>query len=98
MKLRDTNIYLNDDLEEFIRNIQPPITQENYSEILRCSNEMIESNDEISEYPKVNYHENRLHLACKDKQGLKKIKQFISTGVITQSYFSFYFSFYLGWY
>ena len=37
MKLRDSNIYLSDDLEEFIANIQPPITEENYSEILRRS-------------------------------------------------------------
>ncbi len=37
MKLRDPNIYLDDDLEEFIANIQPPITEENYSEILRRS-------------------------------------------------------------
>jgi hypothetical protein len=37
MKLRDSQIYLNDDLEEFMANIQPPITEENCSEILRCS-------------------------------------------------------------
>ncbi len=36
MKLRDSQIYLNDDLEEFMANIQPPITEENCSEILRC--------------------------------------------------------------
>jgi hypothetical protein len=85
MKLRDPNIYLNDDLEEFIGNIQPPITQENYSEILRCSernsNEINESDEEKNESPHINYHENRLHLACKEGDSLKKIKQFISTGV-----------------
>ncbi len=37
MKLRDPNIHLDDDLEEFMANIQPPITKENYSEILRRS-------------------------------------------------------------
>jgi len=37
MKLRDKNIHLDDDLEEFMNNIQPPITKENYSEILRRS-------------------------------------------------------------
>jgi hypothetical protein len=77
MKLRDSHIYLNDDLEEFIANIQPPITEENYSEILRRNS--TESDDEKNE---INYHENRLHLACKEQNSLKKIKQFISTGVI----------------
>jgi len=92
MKLRHSHIYLNDDLEEFILNIQPPITEENYSEILRCSerssSEITESNDEITEYPAVKYHENRLHVACKEKNGLKKVKQFISTGVITNHIFN----------
>ncbi len=37
MKLRNSNIHLDDDLEEFMANIQPPITEENYSEILRRS-------------------------------------------------------------
>lgn len=37
MKLRDLNIRLNDDLETFMANIQPPITEENYNDILRCS-------------------------------------------------------------
>jgi len=87
MKLRDSHIYLDNDLEEFIANIQPPITKENYSEILRNSErsliEIPESNDEIIEYPIVNYHENRLHLACKEKNGLKKVKQYISAGVFT---------------
>jgi hypothetical protein len=87
MKLRDSHIYLNDDLEEFIANIQPPITEENYSEILRCSerstNEIIESDDEKNESREINYHENRLHLACKEQNSLKKIKHFISIGVIT---------------
>ncbi|CAF4180386.1 unnamed protein product, partial [Rotaria magnacalcarata] len=35
MKLRDPSIHLDDDLEEFMANVQPPITKENYSEILR---------------------------------------------------------------
>jgi hypothetical protein len=82
MKLHDLHIYLNDDLEEFIANIQPPITEENYSEILRCS----ESNsNEITECQKINYHENRLHLACKEKTDFKKVKQYISAGVIPHS-------------
>jgi hypothetical protein len=76
MKLRDPQIHLNDDLEEFMANIQPPITEENYSEILRCS-ELIESENED-----ISYQENRLHLACKDKNALKKVKQFITDGVI----------------
>jgi heme oxygenase len=46
MKLRDSNIYLNDDLEEFIANIQPAITEENYSEILRRSER---TNSEITD-------------------------------------------------
>jgi hypothetical protein len=78
MKLRDSRIYVNDDLEEFMANIQPPITEENYSEILRCSERpSSESNDEITEYQEV-----RLHLACTTKTDLKKVKQFISAGVI----------------
>jgi len=68
MKLRDSQIYLNDDLEEFTANIQPPITEENYSEILRCSERpSSESNDEITEYQEV-----RLHLACTTKTDLRK--------------------------
>ena len=35
MKLRDLSIHLDDELEEFIGSVQPPITEENYSEILR---------------------------------------------------------------
>ncbi len=46
MKLRDSNIHLDDDLEEFMANIQPPITEENYSEILRRSER---SNSEITD-------------------------------------------------
>lgn len=46
MKLRDRSIHLNDDLEEFMANIQPPITEENYSEILRRSER---SNSEITD-------------------------------------------------
>ena len=46
MKLRDPTIHLNDDLEEFMANIQPPITEENYSEILRRSER---SNSEITD-------------------------------------------------
>jgi hypothetical protein len=46
MKLRDSNIYLDDELEEFIANIQPPITEENYSEILRRSER---TNSEITD-------------------------------------------------
>jgi hypothetical protein len=46
MKLRDSNIHLDDDLEEFMANIQPRITEENYSEILRRSER---SNSEITD-------------------------------------------------
>lgn len=53
MKLRDPNIHLDDDLEEFMSNIQPAITEENYSEILRRSErtnseitDSIQSNDD----------------------------------------------------
>ena len=35
MKLRDSNIELDETLEEFMGNIQPPITKDNCSEILR---------------------------------------------------------------
>ncbi|CAF0957106.1 unnamed protein product [Rotaria sordida] len=106
MKLRNSHIYLNDDLEEFIANIQPPITEENYSEILRCSecyfNEitnLIESHENLTDNDddndeenheiiqnrkdlmKINSsHENRLNLACKEKNGLEKIKQYIIEG------------------
>ena len=48
MKVREPQIHLNDDLEQFMANIQPPITEENYSEILRCS-ESIE-NEQISHH------------------------------------------------
>jgi heme oxygenase len=53
MKLRDSNIHLDEDLEDFMSNIQPPITEENYSEILRRSERNVsemadssQSNDE----------------------------------------------------
>lgn len=46
MKLRDINIQLDDDLEEFMANVQPPITKENCSEILRRSER---SNSEITD-------------------------------------------------
>jgi uncharacterized Zn finger protein len=46
MKLRDPKIYLDEDLEEFMVNIQPPITEENYSEILRRSER---NNSEITD-------------------------------------------------
>lgn len=53
MKLRDPSIHLDDDLEEFMANIQPPITEDNYSEILRRSErtaseitDSLQSNDE----------------------------------------------------
>ncbi|CAF4073803.1 unnamed protein product [Rotaria sp. Silwood2] len=135
MKLRDPCIHLDDDLEEFMANIQPPITEENYSEILRRSER---TNSEITDSLQYNedsdddnnanesddddeailatlsddteneddndedeneldstirgksrqrkkiwrncYGESRLHLACKEKTGLKKVKQFISEG------------------
>ncbi|CAF2600649.1 unnamed protein product [Rotaria sp. Silwood2] len=105
MKLRDSHIYLNDDLEEFMANIQPPITEENYSEILRCSercfneitnlmesDEILIDNDDNEEenqetipdrkgLMKINYsHENRLHFACNEKNGLEKVKQYIIEG------------------
>ncbi len=75
MKLRDSRIYLNDDLEAFMTNLQPAVTEENYSEILRCSND-------ISECQTMNDHENPLHLACQEQNGLKKLKQFVTGGVI----------------
>ncbi|CAF0720580.1 unnamed protein product [Adineta steineri] len=134
MKLRDPTIYLDDDLEEFISNIQPPITEENYSEILRRSErtnseitDSSQSNDDDDDEDENNgnesddddailatisdesedddnedddeldstirgkgrqrkkiwrncYGESRLHLACKEKSGLRKVKQFISEG------------------
>jgi len=46
MKIRDSSIQLDDDLEEFMVNIQPPITEENYSEILRRAER---SNSEITD-------------------------------------------------
>ena len=50
MKLRDPNIRLDEDLETFMANIQPPITEENYNDILRCSercaNELMQSDNE----------------------------------------------------
>ncbi|CAF4627766.1 unnamed protein product [Rotaria sp. Silwood1] len=139
MKLRDPCIHLDDDLEEFMANIQPPITEENYSEILRRSErtnseitDSLQSNDDNDhDDEEINanesddddneailatlsdeteneddndedeneldstirgksrqrkkvwrncYGESRLHLACKEKNGLKKVKQFISEG------------------
>ncbi|CAF0740183.1 unnamed protein product [Adineta steineri] len=135
MKLRDPTIYLDEDLEEFISNIQPPITKENYSEILRRSErtnseitDSSQSNDDDDDDEDENngnesddddailatisdesedddnedddeldstirgkgrqrkkisrncYGESRLHLACKEKSGLRKVKQFISEG------------------
>ena len=56
MKLRDKNIHLDDDLEDFMNNIQPPITKENYSEILQGSErttseitDSLQSNDDDDE-------------------------------------------------
>jgi hypothetical protein len=53
MKLREPNIYLDEELEDFMANIQPPITEENYSEILRRSersnSEITDSNDDDDE-------------------------------------------------
>ena len=46
MKLRDRNIHLDEDLEEFMASVQPAITEENYSEILRRSER---SNSEITD-------------------------------------------------
>ena len=56
MKLRDPNIHLDDDLEEFMTNIQPPITEENYSEILRRSER---SNSEITDSAQSNDEDDR---------------------------------------
>ncbi|CAF3924728.1 unnamed protein product [Adineta steineri] len=84
MKQRDSLIYLNEELEEFIANIQPPITKENYNEILRYSernsNESIQSDDEQNELDNTHDSTNRLHLACKEKNGLTQVIQFISEG------------------
>lgn len=46
MKLRDRNIHLDDDLEEFMSSVQPAITADNYSEILRRAER---SNSEITD-------------------------------------------------
>ena len=46
MKLRDPNIRLDDKLEDFMTSVQPPITEENYSEILRRSER---SNSEVTD-------------------------------------------------
>ena len=134
MKLRDPNIYLDDESEEFMATIQPPITKENYSDILRRSertnseipdssqsdddendaensdndetilatlsdetdNEEDDNDDEDDieldstargkgrQRKKIwrnCYGESRLHLACKEKNGLKKVKQFVAEGV-----------------
>lgn len=143
MKLRDPSIMLDDDMEDFISNINPPITEDNYSEILRRSerssseiddscptNDGDDDDDDEGEEDNGNdsdndqtilatlsdesdveddsnddngddeldaaihgkarqrkkiwrncYGESRLHLACKEKNGLKKVKQFISEGV-----------------
>ncbi|CAF2157926.1 unnamed protein product [Rotaria magnacalcarata] len=136
MKLRDPSIHLDDDLEEFMANVQPPITKENYSEILRRAErtnseitDSLQSNDdEDDEETNGNgsgddddailatlsdetdneddndeddneldstirskrrqrkklwrncYGESRLHLACKEKNGIRKVKQFIAEG------------------
>ncbi|CAF0970998.1 unnamed protein product, partial [Adineta ricciae] len=135
LKLRDLSIHLDDELEEFIGSVQPPITEENYSEILRraerTTSEITDSlqsnNDEDEDEGNVDdddderiletlsdetdnedddggedeneldstlrgkgrqrrkiwrncYGESRLHLACKEKNGLRKVKQFISEG------------------
>ena len=133
MRLRDSNIEFDEDLEEFMANVQPPITKENCSEILRRSErtaseitDSAPSNDEDEEDDDDGsendatilatlsdgtdndddeeeddeldattrgkgrqrkkiwrncYGESRLHLACKEKHGLRKVKQFISEGV-----------------
>ena len=138
MKLRDSSIYLDEELEDFIANIQPPITKDNYSEILRRSerttsevtdsqtssddeadgddsdgdesendqtilatlsdetdNDDDDADEDENELDATThgksrlrkkiwrncYGESRLHLACKEKNGLKKVKQFISEGV-----------------
>lgn len=46
MKLRDRSIHLDEDLEDFMANVKPPITKENYSEILRRSER---TNSEITD-------------------------------------------------
>lgn len=51
MKLRDSQIILNDDLEEFMRNIHPPITEDNYSDILRCTERMSNMVDQHKSEP-----------------------------------------------
>lgn len=139
MKLRDPSIYLDDECEEFMASVQPPITKDNYSDILRRSErtssdipDSSHSNDDEGEDDDENdannsdddetilatlsdasdneedeggveedeidpstrgkgrqrkkmwrncYGESRLHLACKEKNGLKKVKQFIAEGV-----------------
>ncbi|CAF0793498.1 unnamed protein product [Adineta ricciae] len=89
MKLRDSNIRLDEDLETFMANIQPPITEENYNDILRCSercvNELMQSdNKQVQEgmttLNNICHSKTRLHLACKEKTGLKTVMQFIAEG------------------
>ena len=54
MKLRDRNIHLDDELEEFMANVQPPITADNCSEILRRSER---SNSEVTDSLQSNENE-----------------------------------------
>lgn len=54
MKLRDRNIHLDEDLEEFMANVQPAITEENYSEILRRAER---SNSEVTDSLQSNENE-----------------------------------------
>ena len=53
MKLRHSEIILNDDLEEFMRNIHPPITEDNYGDILRCTERIPNIEDRL---PSVDQH------------------------------------------
>jgi hypothetical protein len=150
MKLRSSHIHLDEDLEEFMAGVQPPITKDNCSEILRRSerttsdsmdslsnddddddenqgdssdnDEKIlatlsnpsddddggdddddnddDDDDDENELDTTTrgkgrqrkkiwrncFGESRLHLACKEKHGLKKVKQFISEGVGTAAH------------
>ena len=144
MKLRDSNIELDEELEDFMASTQPPITKDNCSEILRRSERTAseitdsapsndddeeeddddhdgsdndqtilatlsdgtdnddddEEDDELDATTRAKgrqrkkiwrncYGESRLHLACKEKHGLKKVKLFVSEGVSSPDRYAF---------
>ena len=62
MKLREPNIHLDDELEDFMANVQPPINEENYSEIVRRSersaSEITDSSQSNDDDDEAEEHEN----------------------------------------